>query len=124
MKGRISVAFLREPSFAEAQEVEGERRKGIVVYDKSAGKIVALASRSIKSCYVNGLPCEIGYLSGLRIEKGYRGGFILARGYSFLKKLHQEESVGIYFTTIIEDNTYARSLLTSRRAGLPAYCDA
>ncbi len=45
----------------------------------------------------------------------------LARGYRYLQTLHADGAVPYYFTTILNDNTGTKALLTSGRAGLPYY---
>jgi hypothetical protein len=66
---------------------------------------------------------NVGYLSGLRLLPEIRRSSALARGYAALKKLHDENPVPVYLTTIIESNREARDLLTSGRAFLPYYLD-
>jgi hypothetical protein len=46
---------------------------------------------------------------------------LLSRGYHSLKKLHEDNKVKAYVSTIIHDNTQAISLLTAGRDGLPKY---
>jgi len=50
-----------------------------------------------------------------------RGNIALARGYRYLQTLHADGAVPYYFTTILDDNTDAKTLLTSARGGLPVY---
>jgi len=72
---------------------------------------------------VDGSRMDIGYLSGLRLLPEVRRSGVLARGYKALKKLHDENPVPAYWTTIIESNREARKLLTSGRTSLPHYLD-
>jgi radical SAM superfamily enzyme YgiQ (UPF0313 family) len=123
MPGAVRIAYLREPSFFEALQVEGRYNEVIVGRDEATRCIVGLGSRSVKSAFINGHPSPLGYLSSLRLAEGYRGGMNLARGYRFLRELHGDGRTKLYVTTIMEHNTAAREILTSHRAGLPTYYD-
>jgi hypothetical protein len=57
----------------------------------------------------------------LRSVPEARGNITLARGYKYIRTLHADSVVPYYFTTILDENTYAKTLLTSARAGLPIY---
>lgn len=117
--GHIRMIYAREPGYFAAAEAAGGTTQIIVADDN--GRVVGEACRSIRDLYVNGRPTRMGYLSGLRIRHDARNGTVLARGYAYLKKLHREDVVPAYLTTIIDGNTHARELLTSGRAGLPTY---
>ena len=124
MPGEISVAFHREPSFFRAIAVEGDTQQVIVGRDGTeAARIRGVATRSTRALYVNGRPARLGYISGLRVDPGIRQSLWLARGYQKLRALHESDPVPLYVSTIIEDNAAAREILTSARAGLPAYRD-
>jgi len=123
MPGTIQTAFLREPSFFEALKVEGRYNEVIIGRDGKTGCIVGLGSRSVKTVFINGRPTPLGYLSSLRLAEEYRGGMNLAQGYRFLRERHRDGRTKLYITTIMEDNTTARTILTSGRCGLPMYHD-
>jgi len=123
MPGAVQIAYLREPSFFEALQVEGRYNEVIIGREEETERIVGLGSRSIKPAFINGRPSPLGYLSNLRLAEEYRGGTNLARGYRILREWHQDGRTKLYVTTIMEDNTVARQILTSRRAALPAYRD-
>ncbi len=124
MPGEISVAFHREPSFFRAIAVEGDRQEVLVLRDLAeVGRIRGVATRSTRCVYVNGEARRAGYISGLRLDPGIRQSLWLARGYQKLRALHEADPVPLYVSTIIEDNAAARAILTSGRAGLPAYRD-
>lgn len=71
--------------------------------------------------FVNGQSTELGYLSDLRLNPEYRSGSLLVRGYRFLKDLHSDGRASLYTTAIFAENARALAMLTSGRAGLPAY---
>ena len=121
--GAVSIAYLRGPSYMESLKVEGKFSETVTGRDTDSGLLIGLGTRSVKNCFINGRESPIGYLGSLRLIKEYRGSNYLARGYRELKRLHQEGRVKLYLTTIIESNKGARAILTSGRAGLPAYND-
>ena len=121
MPGNITLAFLREPSFFLAEQAGSIMSQVIVCKDRQKGQIVGMGSRSIRQVYIDGKPTPVGYLSMLRGLPEARGNIALARGYKYLHTLHADGAVPYYFTTILDDNTDAKVLLTSGRAGLPTY---
>ncbi len=121
MPGRIAVSFRREPSWFAAAVVDGYFRQVVVCRDLDTGRLIGFGCRSVRRLNVNGLPADVGYLSGLRVLPEYRNMGLVARGYAFFRRLHQDCRTAFYLTTIAEGNDTANSVLTSRRAGLPAY---
>ena len=124
MAGRISVAFRREPSYFAGAHVEGRFRQVVACRDTESGRLVGFGVRSTSPRYVNGRPESVGYLSTLRLLAEHRNRGLVARGYAFFRRLHADGQVRLYLTTIAEGNTTALTLLTSGRAGLPAYHNA
>jgi len=121
MPGNITLAFLREPSFFLAEQAGSAASQVITCKDRQKGQMVGMGSRSIRCVYIDGKPTSVGYLSMLRGVPQARSNIGLARGYKYLKELHADGAVPYYFTTIMNDNTDAKALLTSGRAGLPVY---
>lgn len=117
--GHIKMVYTREPSFFASLTDTEENTQVIVAANDE--RIEGLGCRSLRELFVNGKPRELGYLSGLRLSPSAQNSNILARGYSFIKKLHQENPVAAYLTTIIKGNDRATQVLTSGRAGLPSY---
>ena len=121
MPGNITLAFLREPSFFLAEQAGSAASQVITCKDRQKGQLVGMGSRSIRCVYIDGKPANVGYLSMLRGVPQARSNIGLARGYQYLKELHGDGAVPYYFTSIMDDNTDAKALLTSGRAGLPVY---
>jgi hypothetical protein len=121
MEGRIAVSFRREPSYFDAAVVEGDFRQVVAARDCVSGKLVGFGGRSVRLRYVNGRPERIGYLGSLRLLTGHRNRGLVARGYKFLRELHGDQRSSLYLTTIAAGNDAVIRLLTSGRAGLPAY---
>lgn len=121
MPGWIRLAYAREPSFLAAQSV-GHSFSQVIVGEEE-DRLLGFGCRGIRPVYVNGTPCELGYLSGLRAFREARSRMGLARGYRFLHELHGDSRVPAYLSTIVDANDEAKAILTSQRAGLPAYLD-
>lgn len=121
MPGNITLSFQREPSFLLAEQAGSITSQVMVCKDRTKDQIVGMGSRSIRNVYIDGKPARAGYLSMLRGVPEARGNIALARGYRYLHTLHADGAAPYYFTTILEDNTNAKNLLTSARAGLPVY---
>ena len=121
MPGWIRLSFGREPDFFHSAGVQGRTTQVLVALED--GRVVGMGNRSIRSAWVNGHSTDIGYLGGLRLVPGVQRSGALARGYAALKRLHDENPVPAYLTTVLESNTEAAGLLTSGRAGLPHYLD-
>lgn len=121
MPGWVRLAFGREPDFFHAVGVQGKTNQ--VMIAEAGGRVVGMGCRSVKPLWVNGERMDFGYLGGLRLHPGARGGTWLARGYAALRRLHEADPAPAYLTTIVEENSHARRLLASGRAGLPHYLD-
>lgn len=121
MDGHIRMTFQRQPDFFKAALIGNEASQTIIARDRDNGEIVGLGTRAIRSVYVNGAVKSVGYLCDLRVLKSYRNGTLVARGYQYCKKLHNDEKVDLYVTTIAEENQHAIETLIGKRAGLPEY---
>jgi len=121
MEGDISLTLEREPSFFLGTTVEGSPHQTYVGRDNN-GRVVGLASRTIRTVFVNGSPERVGYLSGARLDHGYRGTRSLLRGgFRFLRDLHGDGAASFYVTSIIDDNRVARRLFEADWDGKPTY---
>lgn len=121
MPGDVALTFCREPSYFAAAGVEGFASQVVACRDLSVGKIIGFGCRSLRNVFVNGQVATVGYLSSLRLLQGHRNLGLLARGYRFFRDLHRDGRASLYLTTISEGNEPAQKILTSGRAGLPAY---
>jgi len=119
----ISLTLRKEPSFFDALSVEGEFNQVVVARNTESKKVVGFGARSIKPAFVNGEDKNIGYLGCLRLDHEFRGTTLVPRGYKLFSELHQDEKTPFYLTTIVEDNKYAKQILTSNRMGMPNYHD-
>lgn len=124
MSGHVKIRFTREPSYFAAARVEGEAVEVAAAGEFSGGHIVGFGARAEKQCFVNGCLDWAGYLSGLRLEKAFRKGLLVAKGYKLLREMDLQGRARLYLTTIVESNKPVLQLLSSGKAGLPAYHDA
>ena len=121
MPGEISISLCREPSFFLAERLGNVKSQTIICKDGLSGNVVGIGGRSTRTLYVDGLERNIGYLSMLRFLPVARSSNLLVRGYKYFRQLHADGDVPYYFTSILEDNSTARNILESGRAGLPMY---
>jgi hypothetical protein len=123
MPGRVSISFRREPSYFRGSRVQGRQVQVIKCVDLDSQRIIGLGCRALSPVWINGQQQTVGYLADLRGQPSYRGSTLLARGYQYLRQLHQQDAVQLYYTMILDDNLPARRLLESQRCGLPVYRD-
>jgi hypothetical protein len=121
MDGPIKLSFQREPDFFLGAGIGNLATTVTVARDTGSGEIVSTASRAIRRAFIDGCERPLGYLSGLRTRDDARKTTLLARGYRHIQQQHQDGLVPFYVTTILDGNQEARRILTSGRAGLPAY---
>jgi hypothetical protein len=114
--GHVSLSFEREPD-SLAVQVEGDVHDVIVARERASGRVGAVASRSSRLRFVNGIPTRVGYLGQLRIASGIsRLRELLGEGFRFCRSLHERDAAVIYLASVISDNVSARRLL---ERGLP-----
>lgn len=112
--GAIRLSFECEPDTLAATAIYGPVHQTIVA--ERAGRIVAMATRSERDVFVNGVARRMGYLCQLRVARGVTAGRdLLQGGFEFCRTLHEDGGVPAYLLSIVEDNRPARRLLTSRR---------
>jgi hypothetical protein len=121
MDGHMRLSLQREPSFFAAADLGNLATSVMVGREAGSGRVLSTATRAIRRAYVDGRECQVGYLSSLRLREEARKTTLLARWYRSLKELHADGKAPYYVTTILRGNEDARRVLTSGRAGLPAY---
>lgn len=114
MGGAIRLTFEREPNFFASVRREGIRHYTICARD--AGKIVAMASRTV-------WPTGVGYLHQLRIAPSHRHLIrqFLRTGFRLLRETHAPDEAPYDVATIVSDNTVARRVLEAGLPGLPLF---
>lgn len=120
MPGWARLRYDYASGYAAAEALKGACE--IIVVEDGDGHIAGCGTRSTTLRYLDGVPARIGYLGGLRSFPGPRGGFGFFRGFRFLAEIERTNPNALTFTTILDGNAQGRALLTSGRAGIPAYC--
>ncbi len=118
--GGISVQYLRGKAPYESFSADGDINRIMVITDNTNGRTAAVGGAVVRLEYVNGKKEKCAYLTGLKIHPDYRRKIsFIAKAYSFL---HSGISDCHYcYTTILDDNTDAISLLEKRHKNMPEY---
>jgi len=112
--GAIRLSFEGEPDPLAAAAVYGPVHQTIVAEDR--GRIVAMACRAERDCFVNGRVARVAYLCQLRVDRSVRiRRELLAGGFAFCRALHDEGDACACLVSIVDDNRPAMRLLTSAR---------
>jgi hypothetical protein len=118
MPGRLSVTLEREPSFFLAASIEGDRHETVVARAEDGARLLGMASRSVRTAWLNGRPSPLGYLSQLRVDREARDGLTVL---GLLEALEGVRDVPLHFTTIFEDNRAMHRALTRDFPGKPSF---
>jgi hypothetical protein len=122
LPGSVSLSFEREPDASIAGRVEGNPHGYIVARERASGRIAAIASRSVRDRFVNGLPARVGYLGQLRVRRDFRRApFLIDGGFGFCRTLHERQPCQLYLASVVSENTAARRVLERGRAGWPTF---
>lgn len=126
MPGDIQLMLDCSPNFFESLEVEGQKVKVMSLREQNTGELMCMGCMAEKVHWINGQEREekIGYISSLRVDKKFRAGGLFYKAYSYLQSEHEKNHPDrIYLSTILEENTIAKKILTTDRPGLPHYTD-
>jgi hypothetical protein len=126
--GSVRLSLEREPDSRLAAWIEGDLHETIVVRHRKGDGAVAIASRSVRSAFLNGAPTPLGYLGQLRIDQRYRRRRgLLDAGFRFARELHERHAresnaaPRVYLASVVADNLPARRLLARRVTGWPTF---
>jgi hypothetical protein len=126
--GSVRLSLEREPDSRFAAWIEGDLHETIVVRHRNDDEAVAIASRSVRTAFLNGAPTPLGYLGQLRIDRRYRRHRrLLDAGFRFARELHERHARAstaapqIYLASVVADNLPARRLLARRVTGWPTF---
>ena len=118
----VALSLEREPDSALASSIEGDDHVALVARHRS-GSLAGIASRAVRTAFVNGAPRSIAYLGQLRIDprfRRHRG--LLAAGFEYIRSIDGgPDGPRLYLASVVADNTAARRLLARRAAGWPAF---
>jgi hypothetical protein len=118
MGSRVRMCFERDPDYFAGAAVQAEDPCVWAAFE-SHGRAVGLFSAGSRSVWLGG-ERPMRYLSDLRIHPGWQGSNILARGFRALRREVFQPGEWAQ-TLVLDDNSRALELLTSRRGGLPEY---
>ncbi|MBT8126970.1 MAG: hypothetical protein KJP15_05755 [Gammaproteobacteria bacterium] len=121
MQGAIHLSLQREPDANLAADIQGRKHVTVFVVNASDDRVLGVGSRFVRSLYVNGKVCPVGYLSQLRAQPGRNGLRRLRAGYKAIEQTRTDEEFGCDITSIIADNTVAVRMLERGLPGLPDY---
>lgn len=118
--GNLSVQYLRNPAPYESFSADGEENRVMVIVDNSINEVIAVGGAVVRTEYLNGAPEKCAYLTGLKIHPDYRGRIsFIAKAYQFLRG--GISHCKFCYTTILDDNKPAISLLEKRHKNMPEY---
>lgn len=119
-EGNLSVQYLRNPAPFESFSADGEENRVMVIIDNQSGDVIAVGGAVVRTEYLNGVPEKCAYLTGLKIHPDYRKKIaFIAKAYQFLRE--GISHCKLCYTTILDDNTAAISLLEKRHKNMPEY---
>lgn len=118
--GGLSVKYLRDPNPYDSFCADGDRAEILVITDNVNHRTAAVGGAVVRTEYVNSSPEKCAYLTGLKIHPDYRKKIsFISKAYSFL---HEKISDCKYtYTTILDDNSPAISMLEKKRKNMPEY---
>lgn len=116
--GEVTVSYEREPSYFLGCRVTGETVETLTLH--YGEQLVAMCTRALRNCYINGSPTQLGYISQLRIAPEFQGRMLLARGVHFFRERDAQDPPEGYITTLTSGNATAEGVLIKRaRRGYP-----
>jgi hypothetical protein len=121
--GDVRLSLEREPDSALAGSIEGDVHQTIVARDPVSGTLVGIASRSVRSVFVNGRIARAGYLGQLRVHERFRRRDLLDAGFEFCRRVSVSGSgaAPVYLAAVVADNAAAKRLLARRSPGWPSF---
>ena len=125
MPGRIRITLECEPDFFRATKLGWARHYTALAREPAMGEVFAMCSRSVRTVFLNGTPVPLGYLSQLRVFPEHRAHKLrlLKMGFAWMTENHDPADAPFDITTVVEDNSRARRLLTAGVPGLPLYSE-
>jgi hypothetical protein len=123
MEGRIRVSLEHAPDPFAADFGLSDNHVCVLARDRD-GQAVGFCERTTWRAFVNGAEVDLPYLGALRVARAHRGRIrVLRGGFAALRAAERPGEAGFALTSIAEDNTPARRLLTAGVDGLPRYTE-
>lgn len=121
-KGDMSLVYTKRPDPLKSFNYECDESIIFVGRDTEKKSVTGVSACLIRNYFINGEVKKVAYLTGLRLKEEYQKGFYkLHKGYKLLQELLHEKNVSYTYTTILEDNLYAKKLFEKRRPIMPNY---
>ena len=118
--GNLQVQFLRNPRPYESFLADGQEVRMMVINENHEKRIVGVGGAVIRREYVNGKETKNAYLTGLKIHPDYQKKILfLAQAYQFMGESLTD--CDHCYTTILDDNAGAISMLEKKRKNMPTY---
>ena len=120
--GRVVVSYEREPSYFLGCRTMGPFSQVVVARDEATGRLAAVACRTVRRRYVDGVERDVGYLGQLRVDEPFRGRWLVSRGFRYMAALDADGRASDYITSITREGEAARRLLVDlRRSHFPDF---
>ena len=122
--GDVQISLEREPDSTLAASVEGDEHCALIARHVRSGAIAGVASRSVRSVFVNGVPSRVAYLGQLRIDPRFsRHRGLLAAGFDRIRNLQfsSPSAPQLHLASVVSENVAARRLLSRRAPGWPTF---
>jgi hypothetical protein len=120
--GAVKLSLEREPDSLAAGAIEGADHHTIVARDARTHGVAAIASRSERIRYLNGVPAPVGYLGQLRMTATRRSRRkLIEEGFEFCRRLHESGNARVYLASVVAENRAALRLLARRSAAWPRF---
>ena len=123
MDSWVNLAFEREPSFFEGENLVG-KSTAVIALDEQRHQIpVGMYICSALQVHINGDVENAGYLGGLRVNQNYRRRIrILKGGFASIPELISDrQNLSCWFTSVGVENSKARRILEADLEGMPRY---
>lgn len=123
LAGSLRLRLTQEPSYLGATALGGAEETLLVA--RQAGRVVALGRCTVQDRFIDGRPQRCGYLCQLRLASdAVRRGALVRDGFRAFAQALSERPAALYFTSILDDNTRARTVLERPGPGRPLYTRA
>ena len=123
MPGAVRVSYRQSPDFFLGERIRGDEARTGVLTDVT-NAVLGCGTRVVRRAWFEGAWRRTGYYCTLRAFRGGRNVRAVLAAYRWARGIEEADPLAVITSTIVSANFHAVKLLTSRRAGLPAYLDA
>ena len=123
MPGAFQVSYRQAPDFFLGERIRGDEARTGVLTD-ATNAVLGCGTRVVRRAWFDGAWRRTGYYCTLRAFKSGHNARAVLVAYRWARGVEAADPLAVITSTIVSANVHAIKLLTSRRAGLPAYLDA